>query len=168
MVETRSQTTQAATWQLETARLQSEINGMEARLETKLDDKLQDMREKLMADFSKLLETSWGKKKSSDDEHLQTEGDSVSGVTTSCNLGVLGPIPSTHEKIHTDSTMGDLPVRAKQTMAMNVDDRTQQRGGMAVEVRAILRSRSGARTCKGSTGDAPFGRQSASMASVLG
>ncbi|KAK9036053.1 hypothetical protein V6N11_078074 [Hibiscus sabdariffa] len=128
MVETRSQSTQVATWQLETARLQSEINGMKARLETKLDDKLQDMREKLMADFSKLLETSWGKKKSSDDEHLQTEGDSVSGVATSCNLGVLGLVPSTHEKIHADSTMGELPVKAKQTMAIDVDERTQQRG----------------------------------------
>ncbi|KAL4301768.1 hypothetical protein GQ457_10G007190 [Hibiscus cannabinus] len=73
-------TTQNPEWQREVNRIQIEMNGMETRLEKKIDDNFQEMRVALMADLQKLLEIGLGKKISAE-------------PTISSYDGILGPQP---------------------------------------------------------------------------
>ncbi|KAK9020462.1 hypothetical protein V6N11_010486 [Hibiscus sabdariffa] len=70
--------TQNLEWQREVNRIHNEMNGMETRLEKKIDDNFQEMRVALMADLQKLLEIGLGKK-------ISVE------PTISSHDGILGP-----------------------------------------------------------------------------
>ncbi|KAK8556532.1 hypothetical protein V6N12_002931 [Hibiscus sabdariffa] len=66
--------TQVPEWQQEVNRLQDDINGIEIRLEKKIDDNFQDMRVSLMAGLHKLIEIGLGKKISTESMPIPQDG----------------------------------------------------------------------------------------------
>ncbi|GMI89935.1 hypothetical protein HRI_002662800 [Hibiscus trionum] len=79
MVETRQQTSQAATWQSESEHLQTEISKLDEKLETRLAE----FKVQLMVDFKKLLDDSLGRVISTANTASTTPGTLGTGLTPS-------------------------------------------------------------------------------------
>ncbi|KAL4295662.1 hypothetical protein GQ457_12G011410 [Hibiscus cannabinus] len=101
--------TQVSEWQQEVNRLQTEMNGMESRLEKKIDDNFQGMRVSLMADLHKLLEIGLGKKIST--ESIPSPQD-----------GLLGSQPITQGSGNGVPTQGNVNPTTKTPVIVVKDD----------------------------------------------
>ncbi|GMI67460.1 hypothetical protein HRI_000415300 [Hibiscus trionum] len=89
MVETRQQSSQANTWQLESERLQSEISKHDKKMETRLAE----FKVQLMVDFKKLLDDSIGKVVGSMNNTQAAQGATEAGPSAGNQTGTAATNP---------------------------------------------------------------------------